>query len=369
MGQYSDEERFFVVERRLRGESYSSIATDFRAHFNRATAPCKTAMQKMVQKMTTEFTCKNLNTGRSGRPATVVTDENVLRVQESAMELPRIGTRPRSAMLDMTRTSLRRILVRELQLFPYKMQLKHAMEPQDPAARMHFADWFLRKQQDSPNADFVDNVIFFDEAHIDIDGYVNSQNARHWGSQRPTDVVERSLHPVHVTVLCGIWSKGLFRPYFFEEDGMNETINGERYLSILQNQFWPNFCEFGWNNIDDVDLAQTYFMQDGASPHIYRPVKDWLFGKFGDRVISRHFETPWPARSPDLTPCDYFMWGWAKDKVYQKMPYQNREELRTAVIEVFDTLDQETCQSACHSILGRLRLVLQREGNHIEHLM
>ena len=25
---------------------------------------------------------------------------------------------------------------------------------------------------------------------------------------------------------------------------------------------------------------------------------------------------PWPARSPDLTPCDYFLWGYVKDKVF-----------------------------------------------------
>ncbi|GBM20352.1 hypothetical protein AVEN_195900-1 [Araneus ventricosus] len=25
---------------------------------------------------------------------------------------------------------------------------------------------------------------------------------------------------------------------------------------------------------------------------------------------------PWPLRSPDLTPCDFFLWGHVKDKVY-----------------------------------------------------
>jgi hypothetical protein len=25
--------------------------------------------------------------------------------------------------------------------------------------------------------------------------------------------------------------------------------------------------------------------------------------------------TCWPPRSPDLTPCDYFLWGYVKDKV------------------------------------------------------
>ncbi|GBN23572.1 hypothetical protein AVEN_144157-1 [Araneus ventricosus] len=25
---------------------------------------------------------------------------------------------------------------------------------------------------------------------------------------------------------------------------------------------------------------------------------------------------PWPPRSPDLTPCDFFLWGYVKDKIY-----------------------------------------------------
>jgi hypothetical protein len=25
---------------------------------------------------------------------------------------------------------------------------------------------------------------------------------------------------------------------------------------------------------------------------------------------------PWAARFPDLTPCDYFLWGYLKDKVF-----------------------------------------------------
>ncbi|GBL72043.1 hypothetical protein AVEN_115066-1 [Araneus ventricosus] len=25
---------------------------------------------------------------------------------------------------------------------------------------------------------------------------------------------------------------------------------------------------------------------------------------------------PWPSRSPDHTPCDFFLWGYVRDKVY-----------------------------------------------------
>jgi hypothetical protein len=34
---------------------------------------------------------------------------------------------------------------------------------------------------------------------------------------------------------------------------------------------------------------------------------------FGDRIISSGI---WPARSPDLNPCDFFFWGCSKGNVY-----------------------------------------------------
>jgi len=44
---------------------------------------------------------------------------------------------------------------------------------------------------------------------------------------------------------------------------------------------------------------------------------------------------PWPARSPDLTPCDYFLWGY-KDKVFvppQPVSIPNLKNRITAVVE------------------------------------
>jgi hypothetical protein len=37
---------------------------------------------------------------------------------------------------------------------------------------------------------------------------------------------------------------------------------------------------------------------------------------FLKHVISLRGELPWPARSPDLCTCDYFLWGYLKAKPY-----------------------------------------------------
>ncbi|GFW01700.1 uncharacterized protein TNCV_4086151 [Trichonephila clavipes] len=47
---------------------------------------------------------------------------------------------------------------------------------------------------------------------------------------------------------------------------------------------------------------------------------DLLKDTFGDSLISRFGPVIWPPRSCDLTPLDYFLWGYVKSLVYADKP-------------------------------------------------
>ncbi|GFX63644.1 uncharacterized protein TNCV_2824301 [Trichonephila clavipes] len=47
---------------------------------------------------------------------------------------------------------------------------------------------------------------------------------------------------------------------------------------------------------------------------------DLLKDTFGDRLISTFGPMNWPPRSCDLTPLDYFLWGYVKSLVYADKP-------------------------------------------------
>ncbi|GFU36563.1 uncharacterized protein TNCV_2898171 [Trichonephila clavipes] len=47
---------------------------------------------------------------------------------------------------------------------------------------------------------------------------------------------------------------------------------------------------------------------------------DLLKDTFGDRLFSRFGPVNWPPRSCDLTPLDYFLWGYVKSLVYSNKP-------------------------------------------------
>ncbi|GFW79162.1 putative transposable element [Trichonephila clavipes] len=145
-------------------------------------------------------------------------------------------------------------------------------------------------------------IITSDEAHFWLNGYVNKQNCRIWSETNPQVYVETPSHPEKLTVWCALWAGGMIGPYFFKNDeGHNVTVNGDRYRAMITNFFIPE--------LNNHDVQELWFQQDGATCHTARATIDLLKDKFGDRLISRFGPGNWPPRSCDLTQLDYFFCG------------------------------------------------------------
>ncbi|GFT82909.1 DUF4817 domain-containing protein [Trichonephila clavipes] len=83
---------------------------------------------------------------------------------------------------------------------------------------------------------FHKRILFSDEAHFWLNGYVNKQNCRIWSEANPQVYVETPLHPEKLTVWCTLWAGGIIGPYFFKNDeGHNVTVNGDRYRAMITN--------------------------------------------------------------------------------------------------------------------------------------
>ncbi|GFS52680.1 hypothetical protein TNCV_45541 [Trichonephila clavipes] len=52
-------------------------------------------------------------------------------------------------------------------------------------------------------------ILFSDEAHFWLNGYVNKQNGRIWSEANPQVYVETLLHPEKLTVWCALWAGGI----------------------------------------------------------------------------------------------------------------------------------------------------------------
>ena len=92
-------------------------------------------------------------------------------------------------------------------------------------------------------------------------------------------------------------------PYFFDS-----TVNASNYLNMLQQFFFPE-------NKKQKLYGSYYFQQDRAPAHSAKTFQTWWEVQFGPKFVKKDI---WPPRSSDLNPCDFFFWGYFKDRVYSK---------------------------------------------------
>ncbi|GFS99975.1 uncharacterized protein TNCV_4196551 [Trichonephila clavipes] len=147
--------------------------------------------------------------------------------------------------------------------------------------------WHVLLDEVSPEICTFNTPFRSDEAHFWLNGYVNKQNRRIWSEANPQVYVEIPLHPEKLTVWCALWAGGIIGPYFFKNDeGHNVTVNGDRYRAMITNFFIPE--------LNNHDVQELWFQQDGAICQTARATIDLLKDTFGDRLISRFGPVNWP---------------------------------------------------------------------------
>ncbi|GFV73870.1 DUF4817 domain-containing protein [Trichonephila clavipes] len=234
------------------------------------------------------------------------------------------SAREAARRLGLPSSSVRNILRRLLQLYPYKLQSCHELLPADTAQREAFAKWAFSKMEQDPT--WVFNILWRDEAHFSLHG-----------------------------------------PFFFETQcpvngWITETVIAHRYLTLLRETVVPCLIQRG-------QISNVTFMQDGATSHTANPIKTFLIQTFGeDRIVSRCCRYPWPPRSPDLTPADFWLWGYLKSRVYLSGP-SSLPELKYLIRREVSSIHPDMLHSVVAGFVTRLECLLPCGGGHVEHIL
>jgi hypothetical protein len=86
---------------------------------------------------------------------------------------------------------------------------------------------------------------------------------------------------------------------------------------------------------------------------------------FEDRIISRGL---WPPRSPDLSFCDFYLWGNLKGNAYKNNPH-SIEALQAEITRVIGSIAVDELQKVLHNLFMRCNACLQAEGGQFQHLL
>ena len=342
--RYDKEKRYFMTKKLIELKSPTLVQRAYRTKYNGSTCPARKTILDLARNFEKFGTLLDLPPKPKNQRASRVDALNQPKILFA--EDPSLSLNKASIAVGISASLCRDILRKDLQLKPFKYQSSHELLPPDYAKRVNFAQWWQGLPKDAQLW-----LIASDEAYFYLTEAINKQNNRLWLTERPGDWIEKPLHDAKVLVWCAITSRKVYGPYFFEE-----SVNQHNYLHMLKTFFWPKHYRL-------KDAKKYYFQQDGATPHTANLVQDYLKDKFGDQFIGKK---QWPPRSPDLNPCDYFLWGYLKSKVYKPLPY-TLDQLKANITREIRNINNSVLNSTFFNFSKRCDLIIEKNGGHIEN--
>lgn len=267
-----------------------------------------------------------------------------------------LSTRRGSRLLNIAKTTIWKTLKRHHYL-PFHLQPVQHLHAEDPERRLAFCRSFLNLVAEDPH--FCSKVLWTDESYFTRRGVVNFHNMHQWAINNPHAIRPRNFQvEFGVNVWMGVVGDFVLGPII-----LPNRLNGQSFLQFLNNELL--------DAMDDIPLhlrREIYFQLDGCPAHYFRGVRNWLNTNYPNRWIGRGGPMAWPPRSPDITPLDFFVWGYIKSQVYAT-PVASREDLIQRIENVSRTITQDHLSNMRQSITRRCQLCIAQNGHEFEQLL
>jgi hypothetical protein len=330
---------------------------EYRDTFPRRRTPDRKTFEAVERRLreTGCFKPKRIDTGRKRSARNHNNEQAIINAVQLS---PTTSTRRVSLHLNISQSSVWRTL-HETQLYPFHITRVQDLLPQDLNKRKIFCRWLRRKCLQHQY--FLRRILVTDESCFTRNGIVNFRNTHSWAYENPHETVSRHFqHTFSVNVWLGVLGDNFIGPFF-----LPNRLTGEAYLHFLRTTL-PTLLE----DISLENRLDVWFMHDGAPPHFSNNVKDYLNNTYGRKWIGRNGPVKWPPRSPDLTPADFFLWGWMKAIVYSKR-INTQEELRNRITEAAETMKNtpNVMRRARKEWIRRAKTCIDKNGGHFEQLL
>ena len=126
--------------------------------------------------------------------------------------------------------------------------------------------------------------------------------------------------------------------------------------------------EFLFTKIQEEDIGNIQFQQDGAKCHTAKAILDVLCPVFEDRINSRSADVLWTSRICDLTPLDYYLWGAVKDKCYANKP-ETIDALKDNVREAISEIQLHTIDNVLKNWIDHLGYCMTSRSSHLNEII
>ncbi|GBM39118.1 hypothetical protein AVEN_162637-1 [Araneus ventricosus] len=120
-------------------------------------------------------------------------------------------------------------------------------------------------------------------------------------------------------------------------------------------------CTFVW-----FQLRNVWLQNDGAPAQNTSPVKQYLVEEFGEQIIGYGGFQEWPPLSPDLTPMDFFLWGYLKAQVYTTPP-PTMQDLRRRITDACANVTPAMLHRVQCDVQASIQMYIVADGEKFEH--
>ncbi|EZA48008.1 hypothetical protein X777_14480 [Ooceraea biroi] len=181
-----------------------------------------------------------------------------------------------------------------------------------------------------------------------------------WSDENPRVTRLRNLQTRwKINVWAGIMGTQIHGPIILPQ----QTLTGQTYVELRRENF-PDFLE----DVPLLERNKIIFQQDGAGPHNARIVTNYLNDQFPGRWMGQYGPIRWPARSLDLNPLDFFLWGYCKEVIYKTLP-EDVDDVETRLRHAIWDIGEDVMQNVERNLLKRMRACVRMNGGHFEHLL
>lgn len=309
----------------------------------------------MVKKWFTEFRCGRTSTSdaeRSGRPKEVVMPEIVDKIHGMILDDRRMKVREVAEAVGISTERVHHILHEYLDMKKLSARWVPRLLTHDHKRnRVTISKECLAMFNRNPN-EFLRRFVTVDETWIHHTTPETKEQSRQWvspGERAPKKAkVGLSANKVMATVFWD--AQGIIHIDYLEK---GKTITGEYYSELL-DRF-------------DIDLKQkrphlakkkVLFHQDNARVHTC-VVSMAKFHKLGYELL------PHPAYSPDLAPCDYFLFPNMKKWLGGKR-FGSNEEVITETNDYFEGLEKTYYLEGIKKLEKRWTKCIELKGDYVE---
>ena len=246
----------------------------------------------------------------SGRPRTIRNTSNIYSVAQSIIEKSNRSAAKCSKKLDISRTSVRRILRRDLEWSPFKPRVVHMMNEYDHNRRFWFADGMLKLLNNSEGMELLNNFLFLDEVFIKLNSHQCTSNAVYWDETNPNMIVERKLNGYGLMFLLCCTVRGVLVYCFdsieipekfekFSKKGKRKPknvyrgmpCNSDTFLYILKEKMVKRDLSMLF---PDISLSDIIICMDGSPTHTAGHVTEFMNNTFNLWIGNNSPGLQWP---------------------------------------------------------------------------